>query len=281
MIIEMEVPAIAESRTAIDGLREAVDAVRRHYETGFTVSADFGQIQLVVDNSNRQLTTVSLVIDPDYPIEAVGSLWPWISYLHALSNLPVPIVHSQPARDYRPARVPRRQPAMPRAATPVGVPAVGSYCWDDRDRWRAAGETAVAFGDMETEWLWATINWCVRNAVRCWQLAGLAEGNNRPPLLAAGTWLGQQLTFRGFIQEAARRGLTFPEDVATFLSRYSTTAAAAKPWFDPTRQAEQTALRDALLVPTSEQPPARNGFRRRVQAAPQGSHGSSNNLGSD
>lgn len=136
----------------------------------------------------------------------------------------------------------QREAAAQRAEQVTEAP-VFQIDWYNLGHWQAPGpngETILwPIAQMADQHLWETINWIVRNH------RGLFEQyqpNARIPhtvSLSAKHWLRVQPVFRGLVQEAISRRLTFPKDVYRYLHDYvvdrtsKTEIQQAVPWRDP------------------------------------------------
>jgi hypothetical protein len=96
--------------------------------------------------------------------------------------------------------------------------------------------------------LWETINWAVRNSAALWEASGAAS--EFCAALAGCLWLRDQPLFRALLQEAIRRGFTFPPDVFQYLQQYvldrRNTLDGYTPWRDPAAAEQSKTLRPFL-----------------------------------
>lgn len=257
MILEFELPDTAESRAALGQLVGVVQAVNQA-----SLAAEVEDAEVVLRTTTHRARAApvkaELAIPPACDGVIMATLWPWVRHLHLLSGFASPSSAAvQAATAQRPIRQFGRQAAVPRPQQTVD----GSIQWEDDKVWyTAAGPTPIT--QMGDEWLWQTVAWCVRQAIACWATIGSPGGQFSPPALAAPRWLSQQPAFRALVQEAVRRGVTFPDDVFAFLQRYLVgVTTEVVPWQDPAKTAQREQLAAVLTLQTN---PGRNSFRRRI-----------------
>lgn len=259
MILEFELPDTAESRAALDQLRGVVQAVN---QASLTASVADAEVVLRTTTQRARLSPsvkAEIAVPPACDGVVMATLWPWVRHLHLLSGFASPSSTAAAEAAVRPRPVHQfgRQTAVPRPQQTVD----GQIQWEDDKVWHtAAGPTPIA--QMGEEWLWQTAAWCVRQAIPCWSSIGSPGGQHSPPALAAPRWLSQQPAFRALVQEAVRRGVTFPDDVFAFVQRYLVgVTTEVVPWQDPAKTAQREQLAAVLTLQTN---PGRNSFRRRI-----------------
>lgn len=167
------------------------------------------------------------------------------------------------------AGLPARQ--QQKKAQPVPAPEA-TIVWGDAKTWSVCGQS-WPIAELSNEDLWRIINYLVRDVERLFVACGNTAPVDVSLALAARTWLRDRPAFRGLVQEAVRRDMTFPNDVFRYLREYVINAQGivdTEPWRDAERAEQREALRPVLATPAYQSGTTR--YRRdRVVIIPRNS----------